>query len=154
MGEPRVWIGGWRHVEHLDPTKAHTVYQVEVAMPSGRYSRVERRYSAFLSLHKECRKYYGAQNFPPKRIRNTTARVLESRRAGLEHYIQGLAKIRPTPPQLANFLQLPSLTENGTGEQHNPVIGLVSDPYFGVSPRSKMTDMITQATLCAFYDNS
>ena len=20
----RVWIGGWRHVEHLDPTKAHT----------------------------------------------------------------------------------------------------------------------------------
>ena len=23
-GGPRVWIGGWRHVEHLDPTKAHT----------------------------------------------------------------------------------------------------------------------------------
>ena len=20
----RVWIGGWRHVEHLDPTRAHT----------------------------------------------------------------------------------------------------------------------------------
>ncbi len=19
-----MWIGGWRHVEHLDPTKAHT----------------------------------------------------------------------------------------------------------------------------------
>ena len=24
MSVPRVWIGGWRHVEHLDPTKAHT----------------------------------------------------------------------------------------------------------------------------------
>ena len=28
----RVWIGGWRHVEHLDPAKSHTVYQVEVTM--------------------------------------------------------------------------------------------------------------------------
>jgi hypothetical protein len=24
MATPRVWIGGWRHVEHLDPTKSHT----------------------------------------------------------------------------------------------------------------------------------
>ena len=36
----------------------------------------------------ECRKYYSTATFPPKRIRNTTARVLESRRAGLEQYIQ------------------------------------------------------------------
>ena len=45
-------------------------------------------FSYFFDAAQECRKYYGAQNFPPKRIRNTTARVLESRRAGLEHYIQ------------------------------------------------------------------
>ena len=40
--------------------------------------------------------------------------------------------------------------QSGTGGQHNPVIGLVSDPYFGVSPRSKMTDMITQGTQLFF----
>ena len=30
----RVWIGGWRHVEHLDPTKAHTgeLYHLEVLL--------------------------------------------------------------------------------------------------------------------------
>ena len=27
----RVWIGGWRHVEHLDPTKAHTGENFELA---------------------------------------------------------------------------------------------------------------------------
>jgi len=155
MSVPRVWIGGWRHVEHLDPTKAHTVYQVEVATPSGRYIRVERRYSAFLSLHKECRKYYSTSTFPPKRIRNTTARVLESRRAGLEQYIQALAKIRPTPPQLASFLQLPSLGEGDCLDYHAPVIGIRTDPFLGgCNSRSKSYDMVTQATLCAFYENS
>jgi len=151
MIAPRVWIGGWRHVEHLDPTKAHTVYQVEVATPQGRYTRVERRYSAFLSLHKECRKYYCTPTFPPKRIRNTTARVLESRRASLEHYIQGLATIRPTPPQLATFLQLPGLGDSESAGYHAPVIGYQTDPY--ISPTHNTTyDMITQATMCAFYD--
>ena len=48
----RVWIGGWRHVEHLDPSKAHTVYQVEVTTETGSYHRVERRYSAFHNLNK------------------------------------------------------------------------------------------------------
>jgi len=151
MTTPRVWIGGWRHVEHLDPTKAHTVYQVEIATASGRYNRVERRYSAFLALHKECRKFYNTPAFPPKRIRNTTARVLESRRAGLEHYIQGVAKLQPTPPQLAAFLQLPSLREGDGAVAHAPVIGYKTDPY--LDSRSKPDDMITQATLVAFYRN-
>jgi hypothetical protein len=30
-------------------------------------------------------------------------------RAGLEHYIQSLARLNPTPPQLAIFLQLPDI---------------------------------------------
>jgi hypothetical protein len=153
MATPRVWIGGWRHVEHMDPTKSHTVYQVEIATASGRYTRVERRYSAFLALHKECRKFFTTTPFPPKRIRNTTARVLESRRAGLEHYIQGLAKIQPTPPQLASFLQLPSHGERETIGEHGSIIGYKNDPYLDYDPTLKPDDMITQATLWAFYRN-
>lgn len=158
----RVWIGGWRHVEHLDPTKAHTVYQVEVTTQSGRYFRVERRYSAFHSLNKECKKqgvyqrYYSQSRgghiaeFPPKRIRNTSAKVLESRRTGLEHYIQSLAKIVPTPPQLIAFLELPVSTGD-TESYSSQVFGFKEDPFI-LGPRdSPLSDMITQATLVAFY---
>jgi len=152
----RVWIGGWRHVEHLDPTKAHTVYQVEVTTQSGRYFRVERRYSAFHSLNKECKRQYQSQahkltEFPPKRIRNTSAKVLESRRTGLEHYIQSLARLSPTPPQLIAFLELPPSLETKESYQ-SPVLGFTRDPALGQGDTLQLTDMITQATLAAFYE--
>jgi len=154
----RVWIGGWRHVEHLDPTKAHTVYQVEVATQWGRYYRVERRYSAFHSLNKECKRQYHGQahriaEFPPKRIRNTSAKVLESRRTGLEHYIQSLVRLSPTPPQLIAFLELPPSLEVGES-CHGAVIGFKSDPALGVGDNlsRQPRDMITQATLATFYE--
>ena len=97
------------------------VYQVEVATQSGRYYRVERRYSAFHSLNKECKRQYHGQahriaEFPPKRIRNTSAKVLESRRTGLEHYIQSLVRLSPTPPQLIAFLELPPRYKTLIGE--------------------------------------
>jgi len=162
----RVWIGGWRHVEHLDPTKAHTVYQVEVTTQSGRYFRVERRYSAFHSLNKECKKQgvyqrYHSQSqggnvaeFPPKRIRNTSAKVLESRRTGLEHYIQSLARIVPTPPQLTAFLELPVSTGE-TESYSSQVFGFKEDPFIrGPGDSSPLSDMVTQATLLAFYGGS
>jgi len=159
----RVWIGGWRHVEHLDPTKAHTVFQVEVTTQTGRYYRVERRYSAFHSLNKECKKVglyqrYHRQTqgghiaeFPPKRIRNTSAKVLESRRTGLEHFIQSIAKIVPTPPQLTAFLELPVSTVDSE-TYSSQVFGYREDPALrGASDTHSLQDMITQATLLAFY---
>lgn len=155
----RVWIGGWRHVEHLDPTKAHTVYQVEVTTQSGRYFRVERRYSAFHSLNKECKKQYQGQahrlaEFPPKRIRNTSAKVLESRRTGLEHYIQSLSRLSPTPPQLIAFLELPPSVESQESYQ-SAVLGFIQDPALtqGVLLSRELSDMITQATLATLYDD-
>ena len=67
-----------------------TVYQVEVTTQTGHYYRAERRYSAFHSLNKQAKKLGlgPLSEFPPKRIRNTSAKVLESRRKGLEHFIQ------------------------------------------------------------------
>ncbi len=43
-------------------------------------------------------------------------------RAGLEHYIQSLARLNPTPPQLAIFLQLPDI---GTPSHQLSVHGLL-----------------------------
>jgi len=150
-------------VEHLDPGKAHTVYQVEVTTASGSYFRVERRYSAFHSLHKECRKRYGSgtasagrilPEFPPKKLRNLSARVLESRRTGLEHYIQALAKISPTPPFLTAFLNLPS-REGQREEYTTQVLGFTGDPWLQPpSPVSARKDIIVQATLEAFYNST
>jgi len=165
----RVWIGGWRHVEHHDPTKAHTVYQVEVTTQTGHYYRAERRYSAFHSLNKQAKKLGlgPLSEFPPKRIRNTSAKVLESRRKGLEHFIQSLAKLQPCPQLLISFLELPAslysvtsvvervgVREPRKGELSytTPVIGYPEDPYLAESDESNdMWSMITEATLVAFY---
>ena len=144
----RVWIGGWRHVEHLEPSKSHTVYQVEVTTPTGNYFRVERRYSAFHSLNKHCKKsgiQYLAE-FPPKRIRNTSAKVLESRRKGLEHFIQSLARTSPNNSLLLSFLELQDTAVSETVNNYNTqVMGFSKDPYVGESEDSTdSTDMITQ----------
>ena len=146
----RVWIGGWRHVEHLDPAKSHTVYQVEVTnKQTGNYYRVERRYSAFHSLNKQCKKsgYQHLAEFPPKRIRNTSAKVLESRRKGLEHFIQSLARVTPTPALLLTFLELPESAVNSeaVNNYNTQVMGYSRDHYLGDSDESTdMSDMITQ----------
>ena len=56
---------------------------MEVTTQTGHYYRVERRYSAFHNLNKQCKKLgLITPEFPPKRIRNTSAKVLESRRKG------------------------------------------------------------------------
>ena len=152
-----------------------------MATQSGRYYRVERRYSAFHSLNKECKRQYHGQShriaeFPPKRIRNTSAKVLESRRTGLEHYIQSLVRLSPTPPQLIAFLELPpryvtfSLKKKQlwvaihlsflpasleVGEScHGAVIGFKRDPALGVCDNlsRQPRDMITQGGItCLKY---
>ena len=132
------------------------MYQVEVTTQTGRYYRVERRYSAFHSLNKECKKQglyqrYHSQTqgghiaeFPPKRIRNTSAKVLESRRTGLEHFIQSIAKIVPTPPQLTAFLELPS-SGGETESYSNQVFGFREDPFLRVDRDTcGLPDMVTQ----------
>ena len=116
-----------------------SVYQVEVTTPTGHYFRVERRYSAFHSLNKQCKKL-GLQSlseFPPKRIRNTSAKVLESRRKGLEHFIQSLSRLSPIPQLLVTFLELPPgiVSQDHVStrvQQHaytTPVLGFMEDPY-------------------------
>ena len=142
-----------------------SVYQVEVTTQTGHYYRVERRYSAFHSLNKQAKKLGlgPLSEFPPKRIRNTSAKVLESRRKGLEHFIQSLAKLQPVPQLLLSFLELPAslysvtsavtevgVRETGDGEQTytTPVIGYPEDPYLAESDESNdMSSMITEGNV-------
>ena len=141
------------------------VYQVEVTTQTGHYYRVERRYSAFHSLNKQAKKLGlgPLSEFPPKRIRNTSAKVLESRRKGLEHFIQSLAKVQPCPQLLLSFLELPAslysvtrvgervgVRETSAGEQSytTSVIGYPEDPYLAESDESNdMWSMITEGNI-------
>ena len=138
---------------------------MEVTTQTGHYYRVERRYSAFHSLNKQAKKLGlgPLSEFPPKRIRNTSAKVLESRRKGLEHFIQSLAKLQPVPQLLLSFLELPAslysvtsaVTEVGvkeTGDREQtyttPVIGYPEDPYLAESDESNdMYSMITEGNI-------
>ena len=134
------------------PTKSHTVYQVEVTTQTGNYYRVERRYSAFHSLNKQCRKS-GIQylsEFPPKRIRNTSAKVLESRRKGLELFIQSLARTNPIPGLLLSFLELQdNVVTNGSVTNYSTIVmGHKKDPYFAeMDDSSDISAMITQGRM-------
>ena len=93
--------------------------------------------------------YQHLAEFPPKRIRNTSAKVLESRRKGLEHFIQSLARVTPTPALLLTFLELPESAVNSeaVNNYNTQVMGYSRDHYLGDSDESTdMSDMITQGT--------
>ena len=114
-----------------DLGKSYTVYRVEVTTLDGRYFSSEKRYSGFHDLHMKCREQYILNtNFPPKKLSNTTAKVcnqtsrdpqnltglniqvLDSRRAGLEIFLQSLASIDPLPTELLDFLELGDIRIN------------------------------------------
>lgn len=60
----------------------------------------------FLFMELQLRKAYPTAEFPPKRLRNTTSKVLETRRAGLESWLHSTLLFEPTPPALLAFLQV------------------------------------------------
>ena len=138
---------------------------MEVTTQTGHYYRVERRSPPFHSLNKQAKKLGlgPLSEFPPKRIRNTSAKVLESRRKGLEHFIQSLAKLQPVPQLLLSFLELPaslysvtssvievgeSEIRSGAGSYSSPVFGYPEDPFLSESDESNdMTSMITEGII-------
>ncbi len=86
--------------------RPYYAYRVEASLGGGKFVRVERRYSQFLALHNELRKLVRTPEFPPKKLRNTSHKLLEERRAGLEGYLQHLVRLNPVPTSLLDFLQL------------------------------------------------
>uniref|UniRef100_A0A1B6DCT0 PX domain-containing protein n=1 Tax=Clastoptera arizonana TaxID=38151 RepID=A0A1B6DCT0_9HEMI len=88
----------------VQDSKPHYVYSVEV-MNDCAQQRVEKRYSAFHSLHRELRKNFTTPAFPPKRVRCSQPKVLEQRRLGLERYLQTMMKFGPSRTQVLAFFR-------------------------------------------------
>lgn len=134
------------HAKNGSPMKkGHVVYDIEVVsnnfgdpesgdyavgessqvpLGQGRVFHLEKRYSAFLTLHNELRKHYSTPEFPPKRIRNTSHKVLSIRREHLERYMQYVVKISPIPTELLDFLQVSEQYSScqSFGTQDNAVV--------------------------------
>ena len=102
--------------------------------------------------------------FPPKRLRNTGAKVgipcsglgcrgavqvLESRRTGLEHWLQGLAQVNPVPQPLTAFLELSAGSREA--DTSTCCYGYRADPCLTGEVETGLPGIITQATLAAFY---
>lgn len=159
----RAYIPRYRQVEG-EGGRSHYVYVVEVCY-MGRVHKIEKRYSAFHTLYKELRKIYPTAEFPPKRLRNSTPKVLEARRAGLELWVHSILLFQPTPPALLSFLQVhnyqPSHQEcDDSGYEgspsHQPVLVFPRDPYLTAHNNSTrtLTSSVTKGVLTALYDHS
>ncbi|XP_060115759.1 sorting nexin-22 isoform X2 [Heteronotia binoei] len=138
------------------PDKAHTVFKVDVFC-NGRKHTLEKRYSEFHTLHKRIKKRCKVPDFPPKRVPNWMAKVMEQRRQGLEAYLQGvLLYNRELPRELLDFLKLWHFQQNSQSSpsfllSHRPVISYRRDPYMLPSSKDVLPDVILTGVLHALY---
>merc|ERR1712018_572800 len=142
--------------------KSHFVYHVEVAFlgeygksldqfderpnRGAKFYRIEKRYSAFLALHNELRRRYRLHcDFPPKKLRNTTPKVLETRRLASE-----LPKISVERVGSSSVDTINEIVDFGSIQQnHRPIFGFTREPFLAETTQGSNTglpDIITQAT--------
>nr|XP_045610617.1 sorting nexin-24-like isoform X3 [Procambarus clarkii] len=114
---------------------------------------------------RELCKLYQTAEFPPKRLRNTTPKVLETRRAGLELWLHSTLLLQPAPPALLAFLQVHNYQpprqecdDNGFegSPSHQPLLVYPHDPYVTTraSTTPTLTSTVTKGVLTALYDQS
>lgn len=163
----RVFVPSFRQVETQNGRQC-IVYSVE-ATESGVCHRLERRYRAFLALHKSVKRVFGNRTpaglppFPPKRLRNMNPKLLEQRRSGLEHYLQDVARVPSLSNQLLSFLELPNPPSTAVSNAsidsddqefkplHQPVLGFVKDPYPDTSSSDSLPDVVMQGVMTGIF---
>ncbi|XP_059490148.1 sorting nexin-24-like [Neocloeon triangulifer] len=160
-----LYISQYRLVE-VAHVKPHYVYVVDIFHSGKKYS-VEKRYSAFHSLHRELRAHYQTPVFPPKRVRNTQPKVLEQRRLGLEQYLQQMLKSAATRKKILSFFGLnlsqeqediyltddvsdEEIDELGKPVNHEPIFKHKQDTYLEIET-NKFNDTLSASVLSVFY---
>jgi len=84
-----------------------TVFVVELETADGNRQFIQRRYNAFLNMHRELKKEYpqiAAFNFPTKAFLRGASSTKEYRREQFDQYVQLLVNISPMPEALREFL--------------------------------------------------
>jgi len=168
----KAFITSYQCVEIRGRNKKYHTYRIEIHH-NDEVLHLDRRYSDFLQLHKELRRQFGSDIplFPPKKVRNSSIKVLESRRTSLEHYLQTMLTFSPIPKEVLGFLnihnsrrnQFPKAETSGSifGEDHyhsestiinNPAAGFVEDPFIESDTSSNLSDTVTRGVLDALYN--
>lgn len=93
-----------RYRKVRDDKGEYTVFEIHVARP-GASNVVEKRYSHFSKLDKTLRKIIYTPNLPPKTLMNKGSKLLETRREGLERYLQELIGTFEIYDILSEFLE-------------------------------------------------
>ncbi|XP_071449153.1 sorting nexin-24-like [Hetaerina americana] len=154
----KVHIPQYRLVEKLS-RKPFYVYVVEI-VDGGDVYRVEKRYSAFHSLHRELRKQYETAAFPPKRVRNSNHKVLEQRKQALESYLQAMLKYTPTRSKVLSFLGIqkpsPSVESLNAVEEdytieHQPIYVYKKDPFIDADRNWRLSNSAVEGTFMAMF---
>jgi len=123
----RVMIPNYRNMMERD--KNYTVYCIEVIF-NGNVKLLQKRYSEFYDMYKKLQKViFVKMSFPPKRVLNKDHKVLESRRKGLESYLQALLQEvqENIPERLQKFLEIEDIdfsddelvAEHSDGDEDN-----------------------------------
>ena len=151
------------------------VYSILVLKPGGQ-NVVERRYREFDKLHKEIKKVMNnAPELPPKRpsIKSKSSKFLESRRQGLESYLQEIVQsCNLNEPEvnylLSGFLEtiFPALSgiqkassteeldgylEEGSKPTHQNVVCFTCDPFEKDVFHNAIPDIVTEGVLSGLY---
>lgn len=180
--------GGWDMVRVVIPSYSQsksktgqpfTVYNVDVYW-NGRSHSLERRYRDFHELHCDLRKSRRClPDFPPKKLRNLSSKVVEERRHLLEVYLQAVASLPLLPRQLVQFLELPRqpgdaiavddscLVDSDADEEltHRPAIGFTAAEEWeqwgrwektgatGSGECGALPDVVVKSSVAAFYSD-
>lgn len=77
-----------RYIKINDERGDFTTFEIHTAKPGGT-SVIEKRYSSFRKLDKQIREIgVDTPHLPPKTLMNRSSKLLETRRKGLEYYLQ------------------------------------------------------------------
>ncbi|XP_076053424.1 sorting nexin-24-like isoform X3 [Oratosquilla oratoria] len=111
----------------------------------------------------QLRKYHPTADFPPKRVRNTTTKVLEARRSGLEVWLHSALQIQPMPAQLLTFLHIHNFqppqieqeeSSSDSSPSHQPILYYSCDPHLLSRRTSSLPNTVTKGVLTAIYDQN
>ncbi|XP_014662762.1 PREDICTED: sorting nexin-24-like isoform X2 [Priapulus caudatus] len=127
---------------------------------------------SFQQVHREpegrgytLRKTINTPEFPPKKVRNWSYKIIEQRRQSIEAYLQAVVKSNVLPKSLLSFLEIGDIRfDDSCGSyesldcigrdscSHQPVLAFAEDAYLEDKPLTGMLpDLVSEGVFMGFY---
>ncbi|XP_065059469.1 sorting nexin-24-like [Rhopilema esculentum] len=171
-------VPSFRQVVDQERDKKYTAYQIQIVY-NGTIKSLEKRYSEILELHKRMQKTMTLRaDFPTRMALSKDHKFLESRRQGLENYLQAVIHegYEELPVEVYNFFEVGPLTQQTKSMEdsdsidgelepqrpvsnHQPVIFFDKNLFLELSPQEieeekQLLDVVLQGSLDGFYEEN